>query len=77
MSPLTTPRSWRLRSTSRHLRPAFLQDVYVKEGDNVPANFTVAQVGNQLIQTQVAGTIINVPDTVGAQIAKRAKQSSR
>src|SRR6202167_3191987 len=46
-----------------------LQDVYVQEGDEVPANFTVAQVGDELIQTQVAGIIINVPDTVGAQIA--------
>ena len=39
-----------------------------RKGDEVPANFTVAQVGNQLIQTQVAGIIINVPDTVGAQV---------
>lgn len=49
-------------------QPGILQDVYVNEGDQVPANFTVAQVGNQLIQTQVAGIIISVPDQVGAQV---------
>lgn len=48
--------------------PGILQDVYVNEGDVVPANFTVAQVGNELIQTQVAGIIISVPDQVGAQV---------
>lgn len=45
-----------------------LQNVYVNEGDQVPANFTVAQVGNELIQTQVAGIIISVPDQIGAQV---------
>jgi len=49
-------------------QPGTLQNVYVKEGDEVPANFTVAQVGNQLIQTQVPGLIISVPDTIGAQV---------
>jgi multidrug resistance efflux pump len=48
--------------------PGILESVYVNEGDQVPANFTVAQVGNQLIQTKVAGIIISVPDTVGAQV---------
>ncbi len=48
--------------------PGILQDVYVNEGDEVPANFTVAQVGNQLIQTKVAGIIISVPNQVGAQV---------
>jgi len=48
--------------------PGILQDVYVNEGDEVPANFTVAQVGDQLIQTQVAGIIISVPDQVGAEV---------
>lgn len=46
-----------------------LQDVYVQEGDEVPANYTVAQVGNELIQTQVAGIIISVPDQVGAEVS--------
>ncbi len=46
-----------------------LENVYVKEGDEVNAYQTVAQVGNQLIQTTVAGIVISVPDTVGAQVA--------
>jgi multidrug resistance efflux pump len=45
-----------------------LEDVYVNEGDQVNANQTVARVGDELIQTTVAGTIISVPDTVGAQV---------
>lgn len=48
--------------------PGILEDVYVNEGDQVPANYTVARVGDQLIQTKVAGIIISVPDTVGAQV---------
>lgn len=48
--------------------PGILKNVYVNEGDEVPANFTVAQVGDELIQTQVAGIIISVPDQVGAQV---------
>jgi multidrug resistance efflux pump len=46
-----------------------LEDVYVNEGDQVNANQTVARVGNQLIQSTVAGLVISVPDTVGAQIS--------
>ncbi|MDR3571491.1 MAG: HlyD family efflux transporter periplasmic adaptor subunit [Candidatus Pacebacteria bacterium] len=49
-------------------QPGILQNVYVKEGDEVPANFTVAQVGNELIQTQVAGVIISVPNQIGSQV---------
>jgi multidrug resistance efflux pump len=45
-----------------------LEDVYVNEGDEVAANQTVARVGDQLIQSKVAGLIISVPDTVGAQV---------
>ncbi|HUO50581.1 MAG TPA: HlyD family efflux transporter periplasmic adaptor subunit [Candidatus Paceibacterota bacterium] len=45
-----------------------LESVYVNEGDQVPANYTVARVGDQLIQTKVAGIITSVPNTVGAQI---------
>ncbi|HTR19116.1 MAG TPA: HlyD family efflux transporter periplasmic adaptor subunit [Candidatus Paceibacterota bacterium] len=48
--------------------PGILEDVYVNEGDQVPANYTVARVGDQLIQTKVAGIVISVPDTVGAQV---------
>lgn len=46
-----------------------LEDVYVNEGDEVTANQTVARVGDQLIQSTVAGLVISVPDTVGAQVA--------
>jgi multidrug resistance efflux pump len=45
-----------------------LEDVYVNEGDTVMANETVARVGDQLIQAKVAGIIISVPDTVGAEV---------
>ncbi len=45
-----------------------LEGVYVNEGDAVTANQTVARVGDQLIQAKVAGIIISVPDTVGAQV---------
>lgn len=45
-----------------------LEDVYVNEGDQVNADQTVARVGNQLIQAKVAGTVITVPNTVGAQV---------
>lgn len=45
-----------------------LEDVYVNEGDSVNANQTVARVGNQLLQSKVAGIIVSVPDTVGAQV---------
>jgi len=45
-----------------------LQAVYVHEGDQVPANTTVARVGDELIQTKVAGIIVAIPDTIGAQV---------
>lgn len=48
--------------------PGTLESVYVNEGDQVPANYTVARVGDQLIQTKVAGIITSVPNTVGAQV---------
>lgn len=48
--------------------PGILENVYVNEGDEVPANFTVARVGDELIQSKVAGIIITVPDTVGAEV---------
>ena len=47
--------------------PGILEAVYVNEGDSVPANMTVARVGDQLIQTKVAGIIVSIPDTIGAQ----------
>src|SRR5262249_36878150 len=47
--------------------PGILEAVYVNEGDMVPADTTVARVGNELIQTKVAGIILTVPQTIGAQ----------
>jgi len=52
--------------------PGILEAVYVHEGDTVAANTTVARVGDQLIQTKVAGIIISIPDTIGAQAAPGA-----
>ena len=49
-----------------------LENLYVNEGDSVPSDFTLAQVGNQLIQSKVAGIIISVPNSVGAQVAPGA-----
>jgi multidrug resistance efflux pump len=53
-------------------QPGILEDVYVNEGDRVNANQTVARVGDQLIQSKVAGVIVSVPDTVGAQVNANA-----
>lgn len=49
--------------------PGTLQEVYVHEGDVVPQQATVARVGNELIKSKVAGVIVSVPATIGAQIA--------
>ena len=46
-------------------QPDILQDLYVQPGDTVTANETVAQVGNQLIQTKVAGEVIATDDSIG------------
>ncbi len=46
-----------------------LQEVYVHEGDVVGERATVARVGNELIKSKVAGVIVSVPSTIGAQIA--------
>jgi multidrug resistance efflux pump len=42
-----------------------LEGVYVKAGDFVNADTVVAQVGNELIKTKVAGSISSVNDNVG------------
>ncbi len=46
-----------------------LQDVFVKEGDVVPAQTVVAQVGTALIKTKTAGVIVSVPNNVGALVS--------
>jgi multidrug resistance efflux pump len=42
-----------------------LKAVYVNEGDQVAANTVVAQVGNELLKTQVAGLITEVNRQIG------------
>jgi multidrug resistance efflux pump len=42
-----------------------LKNVYVNEGDEVPANTVVAQVGDELLKTQVAGIITSVNSQIG------------
>ncbi len=48
--------------------PGTLEDVYVKVGDEVAQNTIVARVGNELVETQVAGIIVSVPENIGAQV---------
>lgn len=45
-----------------------LNAVYVNEGDTLPANTPVALVGTEVVKTKVAGLVVQVNDTVGAQI---------
>lgn len=45
-----------------------LEEVYVHEGDEVIANTPVARVGNQLVKSKVAGTIVNVRNDIGKLI---------
>ncbi len=46
--------------------PGQLQQIYVQEGDTVPANTVVARVGSELIKTQVAGVITSIQNNIGA-----------
>jgi multidrug resistance efflux pump len=46
-----------------------LQKMLVSAGDQVAANTTIAQVGNDLVKTNQAGTIISVSDTLGKNFA--------
>jgi multidrug resistance efflux pump len=45
--------------------PGQLQEIYVNEGDIVPANTPVARVGDEILKTTVAGEIINVQNNIG------------
>ncbi len=45
--------------------PGQLQALYVNEGDTVAANTPVAEVGTEIIKTQVAGEIITVDNEIG------------
>jgi multidrug resistance efflux pump len=42
-----------------------IQQVFVNPGDTVGANTVVAQVGNELLKTQTAGTILTTDDSIG------------
>jgi multidrug resistance efflux pump len=44
-----------------------LENMYVKAGDNVTANEVVARVGNELIQTKIAGIVTKADATIGQQ----------
>jgi multidrug resistance efflux pump len=48
--------------------PGPLQAVYVKEGDTVPANTPVAEIGNQTLDTTVSGEIVSVDNTIGETV---------
>lgn len=49
-------------------QPGILQSIAVNPGDSVPADTVVAQVGNQLIKTKVAGIIVSTNAVIGAQV---------
>jgi len=46
-----------------------LDAVYANPGDVLPANAPVALVGTDVIKTKVAGLIVQVNDTIGAQVS--------
>lgn len=45
--------------------PGVLREMYVNEGDYVPANAVVAEVGNELVKAQVSGLVIAVNNQIG------------
>ncbi|MHB8660550.1 MAG: efflux RND transporter periplasmic adaptor subunit [Minisyncoccota bacterium] len=45
-----------------------LNAVYVNEGDTLPAGAPVALVGTEVVKTKVAGLIVQVNNTIGAQV---------
>ena len=49
--------------------PGRLDALYVQAGDTVTANEPVAAVGTQTITSKVAGLVVSVDDTVGAQVS--------
>ena len=46
--------------------PGVLNALYVKEGDQVPANSQVALVGSQIISTQDGGIVSSAPEVLGS-----------
>jgi multidrug resistance efflux pump len=45
-----------------------LNAVYANEGDILPMNAPVALVGTEVVKTKAAGLIVQVNDTIGAQV---------
>jgi multidrug resistance efflux pump len=45
-----------------------IEAVYVQEGDTVDAYTPVARVGNEVLETTVAGTILTVDNQIGAAV---------
>ncbi len=48
--------------------PGRLDAVYVQVGQTVAANTPIAEVGSNVITSKVRGTIVQVNDTIGAQV---------
>lgn len=46
-----------------------LDAVYVNPGDTVPANTAVALVGTEVVRTKIAGLVVQINNTIGAQVA--------
>src|SRR5437868_4610404 len=49
--------------------PGILQEVYVRVGDQINADTPVARVDNGLVKSKVAGVVVSVPETIGAQVS--------
>jgi len=47
-----------------------LQEVYVNSGDTVNANAPIARVGNELIKSTIAGTIISINSDIGTLFSR-------
>lgn len=50
--------------------PGQLNEIYVSVGEFVPANATVAKVGDELIKTKVAGQIVDVQTDIGKTFSR-------
>jgi multidrug resistance efflux pump len=48
--------------------PGILRYVYVKEGDVIPSNTVVAQVGVELIKSTSGGLVVATNDNIGKQV---------
>ena len=49
-------------------QPGVLQTIAVNPGDTVAQNAVVAQVGNELLKSKVAGLVVSTSGTIGAQM---------